>query len=326
METAPDVLLLDWDLPGLCSTTINAIRAQLCVIAMSGRPEARAAALRHGVGAFICKGDAPDALLAALRTYAAASKSPRFVDGSTEVAVVHAEPDVGLVHIRDQVWHAGRRLERIGARWERYACKRNLNRMRAFDVQVKINLIAFALWLALLALPADAQDEGAWLDQPLAGWNQAGMSIPTPVNYAGNQLNPSCNQTFRWPETPEDQALVDAGWSLQAAYRGGWGLTVVDGASTYDGMCRPVGYNSFVFSNGVFAGTISPDPMDSRATGAGSVTSIQNGRVSARYLRYAPTDPLCCPSQPAVDVTFEIQSTPDGPVLVPVSTYVEGAT
>jgi hypothetical protein len=147
-----------------------------------------------------------------------------------------------------------------------------------------------------------------------------------PVTPTGYSLNPSCTPTLRWAETPQDQALVDAGWSLQAPYQAGWGMTAVNGASSYDGMCRPLGYNGFVFVNGVFAGTISPDPMDARTTGAGTVTSMQNGRVLARYVRYAPTDPLCCPSLPAVDVTFEVQSTPDGPVLVPVSKYVEGTT
>jgi LppP/LprE lipoprotein len=186
-------------------------------------------------------------------------------------------------------------------------------------------LLSF-LFAAVPSAVAQAQDSGAWLDQPLVGWNQAGMPIPIPATPTGNSFNPSCTSTLRWAETPADEALVDAGWSLQAPYLGGWGITSVYGASTYDGMCRPLGYNAFIFMNGVFAGTISPETMDSRTTGAGTVTSIQSGRVSARYVRFAPTDPLCCPSLPAVDITFEVQSTPDGPVLVPVSKYVEGGT
>lgn len=171
---------------------------------------------------------------------------------------------------------------------------------------------------------AQAQDSGAWLDQPLVGWNQAGMPIPLAAPPTGAFLNPSCATTLRWAETPGDQALADAGWSLQAPYLSGWGMMSVYGATAYDGMCRPLGYNAFVFVNGMFAGTISPELMDSRTTGAGTVTGMQNGRVNARYVRYAPTDPLCCPSMGAVDVTFEVQSTQDGPVLVPVSKFVEG--
>jgi DNA-binding NarL/FixJ family response regulator len=86
-ESRPDVLLLDWDLSGLGSTPIMqrllAIRRDLRVIAMSGRPESRAAALRQGVGAFVCKCEAPDALLTALN-YAAdcgAYEAPTCPDG-----------------------------------------------------------------------------------------------------------------------------------------------------------------------------------------------------------------------------------------------------
>ena len=173
---------------------------------------------------------------------------------------------------------------------------------------------------------AQTQNSDSWLDQPLANWNEAGVPVPPPVIPTGYAMNPSCASTLRWAETPEDQNLVDAGWSLQAAYLGGWGMTSVYGASAYDGMCRPLGYNAFIYVNGVFAGTISPEPMDSRTSGAGTVTSMQDSRVNARYLQYAPTDPLCCPSMPAVDITFEVQSSANGPVLVPVSKFVEGGT
>ena len=192
----------------------------------------------------------------------------------------------------------------------------------------RIGRLAAALALATLTGQsiAEAQDSGTWLDQPLVGWNQAGMPIPTPVMPTGYSPNPSCATTLRWAENPEDQVLVDGGWSLQAPYLSGWGMTSIYAASAYDGMCRPLGYNAFIFVNGMFAGTISPELMDSRTTGTGTVTSMQNGRINARYLRYAQTDPLCCPSMPAVDITFEVQSTPDGPVLVPVSKFVEGGT
>ncbi|MBV9328457.1 MAG: LppP/LprE family lipoprotein [Chloroflexi bacterium] len=171
---------------------------------------------------------------------------------------------------------------------------------------------------------AQAGGSGRWLDEQLVGWNAAGMPVPTPATPTGGALNPSCASTLRWAEQPEDQTLVDAGWSLQAPYLAGWGITSVYGASAYNGMCLPLAYNVFVFVNGVFAGTISPELMNSRTSGAGTITGIQNGRVNARFVRYAATDPLCCPSMPAVEVTFEVQSTPDGPVLVPVSKFVEG--
>jgi two-component system nitrate/nitrite response regulator NarL len=66
--TCPDLLLLDWELPGLRAVEIvPALRAlcpQLSVIALSGLPEARAAALSAEVDAFVSKGDPPECLLA----------------------------------------------------------------------------------------------------------------------------------------------------------------------------------------------------------------------------------------------------------------------
>jgi hypothetical protein len=40
----------------------------LRMIAMSGRPEQRGEALRAGMDAFVCKGDAPEMLLGAMRS------------------------------------------------------------------------------------------------------------------------------------------------------------------------------------------------------------------------------------------------------------------
>jgi len=68
----PDLLLLDWELLGRNSATVlerlRASRQGLAVIALSGRPEARRAALAAGVDAFVSKGDPPERLLATLQT------------------------------------------------------------------------------------------------------------------------------------------------------------------------------------------------------------------------------------------------------------------
>jgi DNA-binding NarL/FixJ family response regulator len=65
------VLLVDWDLPGLHTdglvTKLRAAVPMLRLIALSGRPEQRIDALRAGMDAFVCKGDAPETLLEALR-------------------------------------------------------------------------------------------------------------------------------------------------------------------------------------------------------------------------------------------------------------------
>jgi DNA-binding NarL/FixJ family response regulator len=67
--SCPDVVLLDWELPGLsASCTLDALRAcaRLAVVALSGRPEARQAALAAGADAFVSKGEPPENLLTAL--------------------------------------------------------------------------------------------------------------------------------------------------------------------------------------------------------------------------------------------------------------------
>jgi DNA-binding NarL/FixJ family response regulator len=65
----PDLVFLDWELPGLQATELLHVlrsRPRMIVIALSGRPEARQAALDAGVDAFVSKGDPPERLLEAL--------------------------------------------------------------------------------------------------------------------------------------------------------------------------------------------------------------------------------------------------------------------
>lgn len=65
--TEPDMLLLDWGLPGLKSVgdlpALHKIFPDLIIIVLSGRPEAREKALSAGADAFISKVDSPDRLL-----------------------------------------------------------------------------------------------------------------------------------------------------------------------------------------------------------------------------------------------------------------------
>jgi DNA-binding NarL/FixJ family response regulator len=67
--TSPDLVLLDWELPGMHDGLV-AILHELCphlkLIALSGRPQAGRAALSAGADAFVSKGDPPEGLLAAI--------------------------------------------------------------------------------------------------------------------------------------------------------------------------------------------------------------------------------------------------------------------
>ena len=68
----PDLVLLDWELPARSGanplTELRTVHPGLAVIALSGRPEARRAALVAGVDAFISKGDPPERLLASVES------------------------------------------------------------------------------------------------------------------------------------------------------------------------------------------------------------------------------------------------------------------
>ncbi len=73
--TQPDLVLLDWGLPGLGAVgslpTLRLVCPNLAVIVLSGRPEAGREALAVGADAFVSKVESPEHLLAALHTIAA---------------------------------------------------------------------------------------------------------------------------------------------------------------------------------------------------------------------------------------------------------------
>ena len=82
--TAPDAVLLDWELPGLNPRRhLAAFRAdgRPWLVVLSSRPEAHAAAMRAGADAFVSKGDPPEVLLMALRAVCDGDR-PRIVGGA----------------------------------------------------------------------------------------------------------------------------------------------------------------------------------------------------------------------------------------------------
>ncbi|MFN2226480.1 MAG: response regulator transcription factor [Anaerolineae bacterium] len=68
----PDLVLLDWELPGLPPTALLPLLHYYCpglkMVALSSQPQARRAALAAGADAFVSKGDPPEQLLATLHT------------------------------------------------------------------------------------------------------------------------------------------------------------------------------------------------------------------------------------------------------------------
>ena len=71
-QKQPDLVLLDWELPGLLPEQLLRLlwyeRPSLKIIAMSSRPEAEQAALTAGAHAFLSKSEPPDQVLAIIQS------------------------------------------------------------------------------------------------------------------------------------------------------------------------------------------------------------------------------------------------------------------
>jgi hypothetical protein len=179
-----------------------------------------------------------------------------------------------------------------------------------------------AMGFALIEAPS-ARADGAWLDVPLQNWNQPNQRVPHAPVVVAEPSNPQCLTTVRPAETDEDRAVVAAGWKLVGTFQGGFGAMVVTATTDFDGMCRPVGYQVFVFYHEGFVGTISPETMVSRSDGAlqrvflsPSFSAAKAPTLSAEFSRYTAQDPLCCPSRVS-SVSYSIEFAEGGWVLVP---------
>jgi len=167
-----------------------------------------------------------------------------------------------------------------------------------------------------------------WLDTADGtGWNSPGMAVPRTQAVAAADLgNPRCLDQQRPIETEADAQVAAAGWYLTGEYHAGWRLTLVTGAGNFDGMCRPLAYQQFVFADGQFAGTVSPDLMDSRTDGAVSFAAISGAdQLTVQFARYAPPDPLCCPSRETF-ATYTIDRSSGAPVLVLQGVFTQPTT
>jgi hypothetical protein len=176
--------------------------------------------------------------------------------------------------------------------------------------------------LVLVAVSLQGQSAPvSWLDRPLANWNTAGASLPSPPggDESKRAVIARCQLTTS-PTTAAHKATAAAGWipflyfdqSLERE-----GVEVVGGMAGSDGMCRPTQYNVFVFVDGRFAGTLSPVLMDSRFDGSSGAVRLPLPNVTAEFARYTPSDPMCCPSS-RVTVRYRIDRTPAGALVVPV--------
>jgi hypothetical protein len=178
--------------------------------------------------------------------------------------------------------------------------------------------IALVLLLAVVGM-ANVQVPASWLDQPLRNWNRAGAAVPA----APAAPEPLKGVVSRCRLTPPGgsaaKAVSAAGW-IPFRYFGTplaqGDVEIVGGMTGADGMCRPTGYNVFVFVGGRHAGTLSPEPMTSRLDGASGEVRLALPQIAVQFARYTEKDPLCCPSSRST-VRFRIDRTKAGAVVVP---------
>lgn len=166
--------------------------------------------------------------------------------------------------------------------------------------------------------------DNSWLDKSLVNWNRQGNnlpSLPNPVKSSSpdSVMLKRCSEQIRKPLNAAEKAVARKGWKLYGASQIYEQTQIFTALSGFDGMCRPLGYQAFVYWEGRYAGTLSPVSMNSRTDG--SMTNIRlttPTTISADYMRYKESDALCCPSRISY-VNFELKRD-DVPSLMP--TYV----
>ncbi|WP_298611462.1 META domain-containing protein [uncultured Thermosynechococcus sp.] len=171
-------------------------------------------------------------------------------------------------------------------------------------------LATFSIAATTLAIaPISFAAPPSWLDQPPRNWNPSLpiLEIPPRGNLNPGELN-RCRSTLRSPQSMADRLIQQRGWYLVGTPIRHQNVEIILGNSGFDGMCRPMGYQAFVFYRGLYLGTLSPNLMDSRADGSflGEVKFQNDGTFTAEFARYSPNDPLCCPSRIST-VTYRLE-------------------
>jgi len=172
---------------------------------------------------------------------------------------------------------------------------------------IKFAIAAFGV---VFIFGSNAFGQSDWLDmKPLPSWNERKRAILQTKKISSAELK-RCAVVVRQPTLPQDQLLTKMGWTLTGAAHVFGNTTVVTASEVLDGMCRPLKFDTYVFVGNRVAGTLSPGQMDSRTDG--SLVNVQltgEKNLTAEYVRYRKSDPLCCPYKTEA-VTFVIK--PDG--------------
>jgi LppP/LprE lipoprotein len=180
-------------------------------------------------------------------------------------------------------------------------------------------------FLAFVPFVSTAQDQptGTWLDSTPVQWNHPGASVPLravvglgrPQDVEKNITPEYCKANQPPLRLAEERVVAGAGWLVFASFKSKDGVTIVGGALSEDGMCRPDPYQYFVFVRGKFAGTLSPGLMPARSdVSINNVSFAGRGKIVATFSRYISADPLCCPSRIS-EATYEVRQESGKPVV-----------
>ena len=190
--------------------------------------------------------------------------------------------------------------------------------MPKIRVSTHVFVCAIALLVAFGAASTYAQS-GAWLDKPLAGWNQDKTMPRGSGSESREAMARRCEAAGSKVSTAASGALGKAGWVPflhvdRQIVRDD--VEVVGGMSAAGPGCEPTTFNLFVFVGGNFAGTLSPAPMTPGRDGAaGAVRIVSPEGMTAEFARYTPADAECCPSS-RVRVTYRIERSAGRATLV----------
>ena len=206
-------------------------------------------------------------------------------------------------------------------RWKNYPKGEVMIHVRSmFILLLNTAVLPAIIFIASAAPHAPAQQaraNGSWLDRPLASWNRTARGLPVPPRPAARRRDATddrrCRAQVRPPVDAAERALVRRGWRLYGATQSYGRTRIITALSGFDGMCRPAGYQAFVYWEGRYAGTLSPVLMDSRADGSLiDIALASETDAVAEFARYTNEDALCCPSrQSTVIYTLKRDDVPD---------------
>jgi hypothetical protein len=176
------------------------------------------------------------------------------------------------------------------------------------------SILLLTFVLASFVINSEAQQieaTNSWLDQRLVKLEPSSnkfAALPRPVPTGESPLSGRCREQIRQPASPSERAVVKMGWTLYGPAQIFGPARIFLAMTGVDGMCRPLGYQAFVYSEGRYAGTLSPTPMNSRTDGALNTIRLTSAtRISAEFARYGDTDPLCCPSRISI-VSYNLKN------------------